>query len=135
MLNALELDLWAYFVECPNQKCRERIPLPRQSPLGKLEGQGCQPKDRWPAEFLCLRCGRAFSRPGPQQGSMLALLIEHSSLLRVPYRYGLGNSEVHKEIYTGFSSLFPQDDALRKVREHVQETYGGEMGKPECYPW
>ncbi|MGB7264372.1 MAG: hypothetical protein WBC92_02595 [Terracidiphilus sp.] len=131
----IESELWAYWVQCENRHCEELIPLPRESPLGRLEGQTCQLTGEWPAEFLCPKCGRVFSCSNPHQGFLPILFAWESSLLRVPYQCGPNKSAAHKIMFTGSSSLFPQHAALQKVQEYAQGVWGGDASQPECFPW
>ena len=45
-----------YLVRCPN--CPDPIVLPRQSRLGRFEGQQRRPTGVWPITYLCTQCGR-----------------------------------------------------------------------------
>src|SRR5208282_6844950 len=86
----LEFDLWAFDVECP--ECHDSIVLPRQSPLGRFDGQADPSKGAWPAEFLCSSCGHGFFSKRERQRPMLTLLAESSLLLRVEYTSDPSNS-------------------------------------------
>jgi hypothetical protein len=131
----LEFDLWALTVECP--KCRDPIVVPRQSPLGRFDGQADPSTDAWPAKFLCQRCEHGFVCTHPDRKQMLSLLTENSVLLRIEYRGGPSNPERQGEVHTTFSLFFPRNEALQKARAHIKETYGQdvEIKTPRDYPW
>jgi hypothetical protein len=48
---------WVFLFRCP--LCGESIVLPRQSPLGKYEGQQYLTTPMWPITFLCKKHGQS----------------------------------------------------------------------------
>jgi hypothetical protein len=131
----LEFDLWVFTVECP--KCRDPIVVPRQSPLGRFDGQADPSTDAWPAKFLCQMCQHGFVCTQPDRKQMLSLLTENSVLLRIEYRGSPSNPEQRGEVHTTFSLLFSRNEALRKARVYIQTTYGQDVKieTPRDYPW
>jgi len=57
-----------FLLRCP---CGAPIVLPRQSPLGRYEGQHYQPTDAWPVLFVCTHCERqSVHRPPTRQETL-----------------------------------------------------------------
>jgi hypothetical protein len=97
----------------------EKIVLPRQSPLGTIEGLDYQPTDIWPAIFVCTRHGSAFSRsaqaveleeiPKPDQGS------RDSQLWQIECRCDHENCGRMLAIYTQGSALIDAFEIVHLV--------------------
>lgn len=132
MIDALRLTL-AYWVTC---RCEERIFLPRQSPLGIYEDEEYQATDKWPADFLCLRCGLGFSGLLRHSGMMPALSLRDMCLAEWPYRDARDNYATRKALYIGVVPALVPTDALQQVRDFLKLSFGiVETEDPIAHLW
>jgi len=120
MLDA-QTPILVYWVSC---HCGERILLPRQCPLGTFEDQEYQATDKWPADFLCLRCGLGFSGLLRHPGMVPALSIKDIYLAELPYRDARDNYATQKALYIGVNPASAPVDALQQARDFLKLSFG-----------
>lgn len=91
---------------CPNPRCSDRTVLPRQSPLGKFDGQPSPSKDIWPIKYLCRACGQSSEIPDEAIHPKVAENTDRNQLFQYVFSNGQPDSVVRIWIYCKENQFF-----------------------------
>jgi hypothetical protein len=107
-------------IRCPN--CARSIVLPRQSHLGKFDGQITPSMDIWPINFLCLPCGLVSEIQSRAIHLEELEMQDQYQLVRYDFASDQSGALAHVPIYTREARLESLTDSKEYVPEAKRKT-------------